>query len=91
MTDDLLSPTNQNYLDGNRWFVQFCLFGAQRGNMAVMPALDAMRQNLAEAQKPVPMNFWVTIGMANNRAEAMIERKRLQRELQNKPPTDSQK
>ena len=43
-----------------------------------MPAEEAIRNNLAEAKKIVPMNFWVTVGLASTEREAKEVRRALQ-------------
>jgi len=63
------------------WFVQYCLFGPDRGHMAVMTATQAMERNITEATRNIPRNFWVTVGMACSEAEARKERTRISKRL----------
>lgn len=67
--------------DGGCWFVQYCLFGPKRGDLAVMPAADAIRQNIAEAKRMVARNYWVTVGLASNEQEAKQTRKTIRQQL----------
>jgi len=69
--------------NGQQWLVQLCLYGDKRGNISVMPAEEAIRNNLAEAKKIVPMNFWVTVGLASTEREAKDVRRALQQEMNN--------
>lgn len=78
--DDSISPDS---LEGDHWLVQYCLYGPERGAMAVMPAADAIRQNIAEARKTVPRNYWVTVGLACSNNKAKEVRTKLRRELAN--------
>lgn len=48
-----------------------------------MPAEEAIRNSLAEAKKIVPMNFWVTVGLASTEREAKEVRRARQIELAN--------
>lgn len=63
--------------------MQLCLYGDKRGNISVMPAEEAIRNSLAEAKKIVPMNFWVTVGLASTEREAKEVRRARQIELAN--------
>lgn len=61
------------------WFVQYCLYGTKKGMMAVIHAEEAIRSNIAEARKRVPMNYWVTVGWARTQQEARALRTQLMR------------
>lgn len=61
--------------------VQYCLFGPNRGSLAVMPAADAIRQNIAEAKKTVPHNYWITVGLACSERDAKAVRRTIHQEL----------
>ena len=74
---------SQNNLDDEHWLVQYCLFGPKRGNLAVMPAADAIRQNIAEARRPVARNYWVTVGLACNENDAKETRRTIRQQLVN--------
>ena len=82
MTND--SPNANN--NDDHWLVQYCLFGPDRGSLAVIPAADAIRQNLGEAKKNVPRNFWVTVGLECSESQAKAARKTIRQELSNGYP-----